>query len=197
MLQWAGVFIACKCCARNIIQKMRFGIKTGKPPREFFRFARRCIRFVDHGVRHIFIPDDFKQTTVGGRSDGMTVPYFRPGESYRNLLRHHLGFFDQKAETILSRLRDLPEKQTCASIEFGELLRNGFHQVSRFSKHNRVAGCHAGFAELLHVIEELFFGIREDVAGMQHGIDFLQQRRRLLDGDPVAGVGAVVKNFFQ
>ena len=32
---------------------------------------------------------------------------------------------------------------------------------------------------------------------MEHGIDFFQQRRRLLDGNPVAGVRAVVENFFQ
>src|SRR5208283_3243068 len=33
--------------------------------------------------------------------------------------------------------------------------------------------------------------------GVEHGVDFFQQRWRLLDGDKVAGVRAVIENFFQ
>jgi hypothetical protein len=60
-----------------------------------------------------------------------------------------------------------------------------------------VSSCDAGLAQKLHIVEELFFGIGQNVAGMEYGIDFLQKFFRDLAGDPIAGVRAVVENFLQ
>ncbi|MGB6814369.1 MAG: hypothetical protein WBE23_15810, partial [Candidatus Sulfotelmatobacter sp.] len=65
------------------------------------------------------------------------------------------------------------------------------------SEHNRVTGRNAGLAEKLHVRKELLLGLGQNIAGVQHGIDLFQQRRRILDGDPIASVRAVVENFLQ
>ena len=47
----------------------------------------------------------------------------------------------------------------------------------------------AGFAQALHRFEKLLLSLREDVAGLEHQVDFLEQLGRLFGRDPVAGVG--------
>jgi hypothetical protein len=64
-------------------------------------------------------------------------------------------------------------------------------------EHDRVSSCDAGLAQKLHIVEELFFGIGQNVAGVEYGIDFLQKFSRDFAGDPIAGVRAVVENFLQ
>jgi hypothetical protein len=68
---------------------------------------------------------------------------------------------------------------------------------NHISKKDRVAGGDAGFAEALHVFEKFFFPRRQDVARGEHEIDFFQQRGRLFDGNPVAGVSSVVDDSLQ
>jgi hypothetical protein len=60
-----------------------------------------------------------------------------------------------------------------------------------------VSSCDAGLAQKLHIVEELFFGIGQNVAGMEYDIDFLQKFVRDFVGDPIAGVRAVVENVLQ
>ena len=41
-------------------------------------------------------------------------------------------------------------------------------------KHNWVAGRDADLTQLLHVVEEFFLGLGQNIAGMEHGVDFFQ-----------------------
>src|ERR1022692_183269 len=84
-----------------------------------------------------------------------------------------------------------------SSILFGAYERAIYDGLARYSKHDRIAGGDTGLAQLLHIVEKLFFGIGQDVAGVEHGFDFLQQFRRYFAGEPISGVRAIVENFFQ
>src|SRR5208283_2802392 len=78
---------------------------------------------------------------------------------------------------------------------------HGFKRIYTDSKlalkHNRIPGGDAGLTQQLHVGEELFLGIRQNVAGVEHEAHLFQQLRRFFAGDPIASVRTVVKNFLQ
>src|ERR1700688_686355 len=65
------------------------------------------------------------------------------------------------------------------------------------SKHNRIARCDAGFAQTLHAVKELSFSLGQNIAGAEHEIHFPQQRWRLFDGKPIAGMSAVINNLLE
>src|ERR1039458_7079268 len=79
-----------------------------------------------------------------------------------------------------------------SSILFGAYERAIYDGLARYSKHDRIAGGDTGLAQLLHIVEKLFFGIGQDVAGVEHGFDFLQQFRRYFAGEPIADTAALI-----
>jgi hypothetical protein len=141
----------------------------------------------------------------------MPSRYFCAADRDRDVLGQDECFLQNQMERILSRLCDLTQEEAMARINFGKLLRNAIHVFRSPSirinpcksvanmqlKHDRVPGLNAGFAKKLHVIEKFLLGIGEDVAGMQHGVHFFQQGNRFFDGNPVAGVCAILQNLFQ